>query len=168
MISLNKLMINSLRRMNIIILVLLSSLTTLSSANNEKCSTKFSELEKALYADERNLLNMENAFFPSLGQPSRFLKVQYIFTDEYDEDDCRVTFFWSVGSFLFLQPPSVFTYTSLLFNFPSNMVENLTIVLPNTCRPLVINNNNNNSDYCTCDRERITFLDMLTRHVSYF
>ncbi len=154
--------------MNVIVIVLLSSFTVLSSANNGKCSTKFSELEKSLYEDGRNLLNMEEAFFPSVGQPSRFLRVQYVFTNEYDEDDCSVTFFWSVGSFLFLQPPSVFTYTSLLFNFPSNMVSNLTIVLPNECQPLVINNNNNNSDDCTCDKGRITFLDMLTRHVSLF
>ncbi len=145
------------------IVALILSLTAQLSANQENCTTRLSGLENALYSDGRNQLSMESAFFPFTEQPSRFLKVVYNFTDG-DDVDCIVTFFWSVGSFLFIQPPSIFSYTSLLFNYPSNSVDNVTILLPNKCRPLV--NNNNNKSRCSCDTHGITFLDMLTRHVS--
>ncbi len=154
--------------MSIFVSLLTLSLTTLSMAIPNGCSDTLTNLETALYANGGNLLNMQSAFFPSVEQPSRYLRVVYKFTkgDDGDDEDCIVTFFWSVGSFLFIQPPSIFTYTSLLFNFPSNTVDNVTITLPNECRPLV-NNNNNDSDWCTCKIEGITYLDMLTRRVSF-
>lgn len=147
--------------MSSIILVLFLGLPTLSLSNHQNCSETLINLENALFANSSNIINMENAFFPSREQNSRFLEVVYEFEDN---PNCVVIFFWSVGSFLFIQPPAIFTYTSLLFNFPSNSIDNVTITLPNECKSLVLEKNSTSG--CTCKFERTTFLDMLTRHVS--
>lgn len=127
------------------------------------CSSRLPELENALYQNGQNQLNLESAFFPLFQQPTRFIRVAYVFTDGDPNDSCEVSYYWSVGSFLFIQPPSVFRFTSLFFNFPANIVENVTLILPNDCRPLVTTNN---SEECSCETDQITSLDVITRYVS--
>ena len=147
---------------NINIFVAFLILIVLSHADCQNCSNTLSVLENALYANGQNRVNLEKAFFPSIQLTSRFLRVVYNFTDGAD-GDCVVTYFWSVGGFLFIQPPTVFKYTSLFFNFPANNVDNVTITLPNECRSLV---KSESSGKCSCKNPGITFLDLLTRHVS--
>ncbi len=130
----------------------------------ENCAYKLSALEEALYGIRNNQKGLNFGFFPSRQRSSRYLEVIYEFLKEDSDDvDGVVTYYWSVGSFLFVQPPSVFQFTSLYFNFPDNKIDNITLQLPSECRPIVFSNV---TEQCSCKDPGDTILDVLTRHVS--
>ena len=88
-----------------------------------ECSTKKSVLLQALYNTSDNLYELERAFAPP--QPgeisSRYIKIVYSFADlEGNYGDCTVKYIWAIGGFYLIQPPKIFTYTSLLFSTPAN------------------------------------------------
>ena len=121
----------------------------------------FSELEHALYHGEENIEQLSKAFFPSTDRTSRFIEIHYKFIGN-GTDNCTVIYFWAVGGFLLIQPPQIFQYTSLLLDFPSNNITDITLTLPPQCHYLVYNEDKN----CSCKAEGDTILDVLTRHVS--
>ena len=73
-----------------------------------------------------------------------------------------VTYVWSIGGFLFIEPPSVFQFLSLQFSYPANNLTNITLTLPHQCRGLVSTANNDN---CSCANDGNT-LDILTQQVN--
>ena len=129
-------------------------LTGLSAGQNvssyEDCAKKRNILLNALFETDGNLFELDRVFFPTRIPTSRYIRVKYTFLDsddiDLDEGNCSVTYIWAVGGFLFIQPPKVFQFTSLLFSTPANDLESLNLTLPSECRPLVMNETNN----CTC------------------
>ena len=142
-------------------LLLLTILIKLAQSQYENCSSQFVHLERALYSNSQNLFYLQTAFYPPEMQTSRFLNVIYKFPD-IEGQGCAVTYFWSVGSFLFFLPPSVFKYSSLYFSIPANTVANVTIELPEACQQLVYNNV---TKCCTCKKS--SMLGVLTKNVRY-
>ena len=135
-----------------------------SATNFSDCPTSLTTLEEALYRTEDNLLQLNRIFFPSSSRTSRFIRVLYSFRDNpniIEDDNCHnVSFIWAIGSYLFFQPPRVFYFTSLFFNYPNNDLTNLLLVLPSECKPLVFDKE------CTCRLElRPELLDTLTQQV---
>ena len=126
--------------------------------------THLSELESALYSTDSNTRHLNEAFFPPRQTTSRYIMVNYNFTTEdgfYDESDmCNVTYVWSIGGFLFIEPPSIFQFLSLLFSFPANNLTDITLTLPYQCRGLV-----NTTGNCSCLIEG-SVLDILTQQVN--
>ena len=133
--------------------LLLVAITVASATENySDCPTSLSTLERALYDTGDNLVQLNRIFFPRNTRTSRFVKVVYTFQDDpdllYDYSNCRnVTFFWAIGSFLFFQPPSIFSFTSLFFNYPNNNINDLKLTLPNECKPLIYSEE---TQECTC------------------
>ena len=106
----------------------------------ENCATQLRSLEYALYETRNNVFELNRIFFPPSARTSRFIRVHYHFLNEmgtHDYNDCLITYIWAVGEFLFFQPPSLFHYNSLFFNFPNNNLTDLDLFLPYECRPLV-------------------------------
>lgn len=130
-----------------------------SSSMYENCSTKLSVLEQALYDTGQNEQELNLAFFPSRQITSRYIPIIYVFLPE--DEYCNVTFFWSVGGFLLIQPPTIFRFTSLHFSYPVNDVVSITIHLPSECRPLVTDS----SGGCSCKSNKTTILDILSQQV---
>ena len=142
-----------------------------SAANFSNCPTSLTTLEEALYGTGKNLLQLNRIFFPSSTRTSRFIRVLYSFEDNpdiLDDDNCHnVSFIWAIGSYLFFQPPGVFYYTSLFFNYPNNDLTNLSLVLPSECKLLVLSEENPGK--CTCrDEARHVSMDVLTQQVHCF
>ena len=143
---------------------LLSLTILIKSAQSqyESCSSQFVNLERALFSKGQNLFYLQTAFYPPEMQTSRFLNVIYKFPD-IEGQGCSVSYFWSVGSFLFFQPPSVFKYSSLYFSTPAKTVANVTIELPEVCQQLVFYDNV--TKHCTCKKS--SMLSILTKNVRY-
>ena len=138
-----------------------------SAANFSDCPTSLTTLEEALYRTGDNLLQLNRIFFPSSTRSSRFIRVVYSFQDNPDileDDNCHnVSLIWAIGSYLFFQPPRVFYFTSLFFNYPNNDFHDLQLVLPSECKPLIFSEENGE---CTCKGEvRHIMLDVLTQQV---
>ena len=74
---------------------------------------------------------------------------------------CNVTYIWAIGSFLFFQPPRVFMFNSLFFNYPNNDLTDLPLALPSECRPLI---RSEIDEECTCTVDS-RLLDVLTQQV---
>ena len=128
------------------------------------CPIRLSTLERALFQTEDNLFELNRIFFPPSKRPSRFIRVTYRFLDEIDDQDgllCNVTYIWAIGSFLFFQPPRVFMFNSLFFNYPNNDLTDLPLVLPSECRPLI---QSERDGECTCTADS-QHLDVLTQQV---
>ena len=150
-----------------ILLVLLLASSYLVNCDYTNCSTDLKVLENALYEyDYENYLTLSKAFYPPGKEPSRLLKVNYIFGE-----DCNVTYYRSIGGFLFIQPPHIFELTSLYFNFPakssSEVPKIITLKMPMDCAGLV---NKYTSDMCSCHHhdnkeDSYSMLDTLTQQV---
>ena len=135
-----------------------------SGTNFSDCATKLSTLELALYETGDNLFEITQAFFPPSTRTSRYIRVTYKFLedDNINEDqDCNVTYIWAVGGFLFFQPPTLFEYNSLFFNYPNNNLTDVPVVLPAECRPIV-----EADGQCSCSQRNTQMLDVLTQQVS--
>ncbi len=148
-------------------LLLLGLLTLCAYAQYEDCTTKLSVLEKALYETDSNERSLNAAFFPPRQETSRYIKVTYRFLmDDNDGffDSCNVSYIWTIGGFLLIQPPSIFKFTSLLFSTPANDLNELTLTLPTQCRELA-----GIGDTCSCDSQynHSLNLDILSQQVSH-
>ena len=137
------------------------------SAVAADCATNLETLQNALYdKDGKNVLEFQRIFYPPNARSSRFIQVIYSFFDENNElDGCNVTYVWSIGEVLFIQPPTIFKYTSLYFNYPNNDLDFLNIQLPYECRGLV---NTSSDGECSCVKdtnESSSILQVLTQQV---
>ena len=146
--------------------LLFAASASASTANYSECPTRLSTLEQALYETEDNIFHLNTIFFPRSSEASRFIRV--IYNTELLENDssCKnVAYIWAIGSFLFFQPPAVFYFTSLFFNYPNNDLKDLTLILPHECRPLVFSSE---TGRCACreDDPGSDPLDVLPQQVS--
>lgn len=118
-------------------------------AEYDNCATQKSDLLEALFKTDGNLYELDRVFTPARIQSSRYIKVTYSFFDaDTDEVLCNVTLLWSVGGFLFIQPPRIFMFTSLLFSIPANTLTDLHLKLPKECINLI--NYNASTGECSC------------------
>ena len=124
------------------------------------CDT-LKSLEKNLYNTGDNMLNLMKIFYPPHKAGVSFLRVNYEFENESGSlDNCSVTYLWAIGGFLLYQPPTIFQFTSLLFNHKDTNSGKLSLRLPNACRQLVTVNDSK----CSC--EHGAHLEVLTHQVS--
>ncbi len=145
------------------IIVNIAILLALSTAViSDDCNT-LSQLEKTLYSTGDNVLQLSKTFTPANGRTSKQVRVVYNFEGNDTLSDCTVQYFWALGGILLVQPPSIFRFTSLLFSFPSNLIDNIYLTLPYECYHLVWNNTTQN---CSCANNGSYLLDVLTHHVS--
>ena len=156
--------------LNSLLCLLFAASASASTANYSDCPTRLSTLEQALYETEDNIFHLNTIFFPRSSRTSRFIRVIYSFQDDPEllenDSSCKnVAYIWAIGSFLFFQPPAVFFFTSLYFNYPNNDLNDLTLILPHECRPLVFSSE---TGRCACreDDPRSDPLDVLTQQVS--
>ena len=143
-----------------------ASNSTSNSSVFEDCATKFSTLEQALYETGDNQFELNRVFYPPSVRTSRFIRVNYTFLNENGEDDgCSIAYIWATGILLFFQPPAVFKYNSLYFNYPNNNLTALHLKLPYECRPLIRTTVTESGSMCSCvfDSQK---LDILTQQVS--
>ena len=130
------------------------------------CATSLAKLEQALYDTGKNKLLL-NQFFYKEHEP--YAKITYHFEDENGnlsqagEESCKVTYLWATGGFLLIQPPSVFTYTSLFFFHTRRTNFDLDLRLPFECRALVVDATADN-ETCSCTN-RDNSLDQLSQQV---
>jgi hypothetical protein len=127
------------------------------AASFNDCATNLGTLEEALYESENNLFQLNQIFYPPSEPTTIFIRVNYIFGDE-----CNVTYIWAIGAFLFLQPPTLFKYTSLFFYYPSNELTTLSLQLPNECMDLITENEMDGN--CSCKNDS-HMLNILTQQV---
>ena len=124
------------------------------------CDKKRDVLLRALFETEDNLNQLDSVFYPQRHIPTRFLTVNYQFLDiNGSKDNCMVSYFWAVGGFLFIQPPTIFWFASLLSNYDVNELRGLNLTLPHECRGLV---NITDEGNCSCGSSS---LDRLTQQV---
>ena len=136
----------------------------INAATFYDCATQISTLENALYETGDNIFHLNRIFYPPNTRTSRFARVTYVFLDEIGEEgDCNVTYIWAIGGFNFFQPPTLFMFNSLFFNYPNNDLTELRLELPDECRPLVQDNESSAACSCVHDSER---LEILTQQVS--
>ncbi len=142
-----------------------------SNSSYSKCPNNFRILEKALYETDGNMLNMLAVLSPSRRTQPSFVRVHYAFKDESGTvpgiNNCTVQYLWVKGGFLFVQPPTIFQFSSLLFYFTGSRDDteiNLYLTLPFECRPLIVDLENGN---CTCRNKSSlsTPLEELTEQV---
>ena len=123
-----------------------------------ECGTKKSVLLQALFETGDNMFQLGSVFFPARQSTSRYIQVNYFFNGT----NCNVTYYWALGAFLLVQPPTIFQFTSLLFRTPANDLMSVDLTLPRECLPLVDYNEDNDSCNCTSND---TFLTQLTEQV---
>ena len=169
---------HSLALLVVLSLLLTSTVPATSSEAPNKytdCATSLSTLEAALYNTGDNKVNLNRYFFPPREEAVPYAKITYQFEDEngtipeyansedLDEGDCTcgVTYVWAVGGFLLIQPPSIFTYTSLLFFHTRQKSISLRLRLPHACRALVRGENGT----CSCANKDNNPLDVLSQQV---
>ena len=135
------------------------------AASYEDCATNIVTLQDALYdEDGYNSYQLDLIFFPASAPSSRFIQVVYSFFNENNElDDCNVTYVWSIGEVLLAEPPTIFKFLSLYFNYPNNKLEFLYIRLPYECRGLV---NASSGGECSCEDKSDDILEAVTQQVS--
>ena len=138
---------------------MLSASTHGQETNNTTCNS-LQSLIKALYDTPGNLKKLNQVFYPPYQSSTSFLQITYSFKNENDQlDGCDVAYLWAEGGFLLIQPPSVFRFTSLLFNHDVNEINNLSLTFPNACRHLV---ENSTTGECKCEKD---LFDILTHKV---
>ncbi len=129
-----------------------------------KHCNRLRDLECALFTKDSNEKRLNQAFFPPRKATSRYIRVDYVFNtselDKVDGDKCSVTYIWSIGGFLLVQPPSIFQLTSLMFNYPANDIENVVLELPLECIHVI-----NANRTCSCAHLEDKKLDILTQQV---
>ena len=145
----------------LLLFFLLSLIAAVNAGNYSDCSTSLTTLERALYETSDNIYQMNRIFFPPSTRPSRFIRVTYSFKGD-NSTNCAVSYIWAIGIILFFQPPSVFKFNSLYFNYPNNDLTDLRLTLPNECRPLVSSGCN---DECCCTNSTDDILSILTQQV---
>ena len=124
------------------------------------CTSKMSTMEKALYETEGNVYQLNIIFYPPSMRTTRFIRVIYTFLNELGEDDgCNVTYIWAIGGFLFFQPPTLFMFNSLFFNYPNNNLTNIHLRLPYECKGLI-----QEDAHCSCV-DASQRLEVLTQQV---
>jgi hypothetical protein len=124
----------------------------------DDCATNLGTLEEALYESGNNLYELNRVFYPPSEPTTRWIRVKYTFVD--NDTDCNVTYIWAVGKFLFLQPPALFTLTSLFFYYPNNELVTLSLQLPIECIDLITGIDGE----CSCMNDS-HMLDILTQQV---
>ena len=130
-----------------------------NQSNFSECSTQLDVLEDALFTTGDNIFELSRIFYPPSERTTRFIRVVYIFLDdEGEENGCNVTYFWAIGGFLLLQPPSLFRYNSLFFNYPNNDLTELDLKLPSACRPLIGADMSVRECSCANSSERLNIL----------
>ena len=139
----------------LLLLIFSSKLCTSQAEDYEECSTRKSVLLKALYSTSDNQYELERAFAPPKpGETtSRYIRITYSFADEDGNyGDCEVKYIWAIGGFFLIQPPHIFSLTSLLFSIPANNRSSITLKLPYHCRGLIYDDYNMSmsGDVCTC------------------
>ncbi len=152
----------ALARMKYVGIVLLLSCISASLASEDdasnrsysRCPFSFRVLEKALYETEGNRVKMLTIFSPAREESPSFVRVYYTFKDENGAvSNCTVPYLWVEGGFLFVQPPTIFQFSSLFFYFKgfheNNKEYNLNLTLPFECRPLIGKSKN---ETCTCPK----------------
>lgn len=148
---------------NSFVVLLLLQFACFSSAQEDytDCHTQKSVLLKALFNIENNRNELDRVFFPARVETSRYIKVTYVFLEsDGSPGTCNVTYFWAIGGFLLMQPPSIFRLTSLLFNNPANDLMELSLMLPYECRKLIEEDN----EVCMCPNYT-TALSRMTQQV---
>lgn len=129
------------------------------------CNTSLSTLEDALYNTSDNKVKLNAYFFPPRKEFVAYAKITYQFEDEdgevpdMEEEKCKVTYVWAEGGFLLMQPPSVFTFSSLLFFHTRQSDFDLVLTLPRPCKSLV------NQENGTCSCKKNNALDILNQQV---
>ena len=146
------------------VLALALATPALSDGDYKDCATKMSTLERALYETEGNIFQFNIVFYPPSMRTTRFIRVVYTFLNELGEDDgCNVTYIWAIGGFLFFQPPVLFMYNSLFFNYPNNNLTYINLKLPFECRSLIQADEAEDECSCVGNSQR---LEVLTQQVS--
>ena len=136
--------------------------TSDSLSNYDNCVTSRSVLLEALF-EAGNIEDIVEKFYPQNSRATRYIEVKYTFEKNESSDNiCSVTYIWSKGEFLFVQSPKLFMFTSLLFSYPANDVDNVTLTLPYQCRGLVQTNPN---ETCNCKDSKSTQLGRITEQV---
>ena len=136
--------------------------STISDNAAEACDSLIS-LGRSLYRTKDNILNLTRAFYPPHIPGIAFLRVTYQFENETKSlDGCSVTYVWAKGGFFVIQPPSVFQFTSLLFNHKERNSGTLALRLPSACRQLILAN----GSQCSCNPQDGGALELLTHQVS--
>ena len=89
-----------------------------TNSSYSRCPNSFNVLERALYETEGNMVNMLVVFSPAGKTPPSLVRVHYSFKEEIGAvSNCTVHYLWVEGGFLFVQPPTIFELSSLLFYF---------------------------------------------------
>ncbi len=145
-----------------LLLFIVAAVTAASATDYSDCARKLSTLERALYETVENEFQLNRIFFPPSMRTSRFIRVNYDFDFGNETFPCNVTYIWAIGSFLFFQPPTVFMFNSLFFNYPNNDLTVLHLKLPYECRALI---QPEVDGVCSC-RHDSRMLDVLTQQVS--
>ena len=133
------------------------------------CSTSLSTLEEALYKTGKNKFLLNKFFYRAREEAVPYAKITYHFQDEEgqvsnsEEESCKVTYLWATGGFLLMQPPSVFTFTSLFFFHTRRRNFDLDLELPFECQSLV---NTIDNETCSCANRDNNPLDLLSQQVS--
>ena len=119
--------------------VLLLCLTESSTSNNVSCESSegmclcYNELEKSLFATDKNRIDLSTTFFPLEDNPPEFVTVKYSFTDTNKTQ----FWFWSAVTSHFLHPFEVFQFSSLFFGKPEPYYTGtLEIMLKTECENL--------------------------------
>jgi hypothetical protein len=145
----------------ILIFVALFLSTAAVSLDHDDCATNLRTLEEALYESKSNLFELNRVFYPPSVPTTRVVRVNYTFGDELDACS-NVSYIWAVGEFLFLQPPTLFQYTSLFFYYPNYELTTLSIQLPIECIWLI----NGTDGECSC-KNGSHMLNILTQQVRH-
>ena len=148
-----------------VIICTLLAITSRSDASFEDCATNILTVQNAIFDENGyNSYQLNLIFFPASAPSSRFIRVVYSFFNENNElDGCNVTYVWSIGEVLLAEPPTIFKYLSLYFNYPNNRLDFLYMRLPYECRGLV---NTSSGDECSCENKSDDILEAVTQQVS--
>lgn len=159
-----------IQNVSAVALIALSLLTvTVSKKEGNNSCNSLAELESALYSTGTNKLKLNKFFYPPRKESVPYAKITYQFQDEdgkisdSEMEKCAVTYVWAVGGFLLIQPPSIFTFSSLFFFHTHQKNYSLVLTLPNKCRSLV----NSGNGTCSC-ANKDNFLDLLSQQVQVY
>lgn len=122
------------------------------------CTTNFTQLERALLETDNNRYKIIKAFYPPRGRPSVYVDIEYRFGDD---DNQTEKWIWTAAPFYYIQPPSMFVFTSLCFSNPTEEMESVSLHFPAECR--VPNESIIETEHSRCGVNPM--LDVLTQRV---
>ena len=101
------------------------------------CSTCYNVLVNELFISDRNLYNLQRAFFPPDTANPVFVHVTYYFTRNMSGDGTTnyslpspsMNWIWTESSFYLFQPIESLQFTSLLFTDPSQRERSISLCL---------------------------------------